>query len=352
MRIASLSAGVVALSAMWLGCGMTHDFATSGTREVRLTVVDDEGAEASVVVEVSVVRHNAAPAAAFTVDCTYLVCTVDASASTDPDGTIASYDWDFGDGQVATTTEPVATHTFEPGTYTVRLTVTDNDGGEDTTTRTRSPVAARPIAYVGSAVNQGNVSTPNAAVPAETSTGDRLVMVLSLNDAGRTIAQTSGVTGWDLVDTIVSGTMQTLIYTKVAGATDAGRPARFTLDAAAKYMLTIAAYSGDLAGAPAIATAAETVLRRAHTTPVVEADDGDWALSYWADKSSATTGFELPEGLTSRQATCAANAGRICSVLADSAAGVAGGGYGDLVATADAPAATAAMVTIVLRQDG
>ena len=55
--------------------------------------------------------------------------TFDASASYDPDGFVASYDWDFGDGNTTTVTDPVIIHVYPaPGSYTVELTVTDNDG--------------------------------------------------------------------------------------------------------------------------------------------------------------------------------------------------------------------------------
>jgi len=60
----------------------------------------------------------------------------DGSASNDPDGTIVSHEWDFGDGATLTETVPIANHTYkEIGTYTVRLTVTDNDGLTNTTTK-------------------------------------------------------------------------------------------------------------------------------------------------------------------------------------------------------------------------
>jgi 6-phosphogluconolactonase (cycloisomerase 2 family) len=51
------------------------------------------------------------------------------AGSTDPDGSVASYAWDFGDGTTATTDTPATQHTYaQPGSYTVTLTVTDNEG--------------------------------------------------------------------------------------------------------------------------------------------------------------------------------------------------------------------------------
>jgi PKD repeat protein len=53
--------------------------------------------------------------------------TFGASASHDPDGTIVSYVWDFGDG--TTGSGMTATHAYTAeGTYNVTLTVTDDDG--------------------------------------------------------------------------------------------------------------------------------------------------------------------------------------------------------------------------------
>ena len=70
------------------------------------------------------------------------------------------------------------------------------------------------------------------------------MLVLSLNDATRERRDPDqGVTGWTLVDTATSGTMQTIVYTKVAAAGDGGKTVRFTLDAAAKYTLTVAVYT-------------------------------------------------------------------------------------------------------------
>jgi PKD repeat protein len=55
----------------------------------------------------------------------------DASRSSDSDGTIISYDWDFGDGNVGS--GKTVTHNYQDdGIYTVILTVEDNDGLKDT----------------------------------------------------------------------------------------------------------------------------------------------------------------------------------------------------------------------------
>ena len=70
---------------------------------------------------------NNPPTASFTFTCTDLTCSFDGSGSTDGDGTIASYAWNFGDG--TTRSGATVSHTYAAGgTYTVTLTVTDDDG--------------------------------------------------------------------------------------------------------------------------------------------------------------------------------------------------------------------------------
>ena len=65
----------------------------------------------------------------------FYIFQADGSASSDADGTIVSYAWDFGD---TVTGEGVSVgHGYlYPGTYTISLTVTDDDGATDTATRT------------------------------------------------------------------------------------------------------------------------------------------------------------------------------------------------------------------------
>ena len=54
--------------------------------------------------------------------------------SVDFDGNIVSWFWEFGDGSISTEQNP--SHKFKAGTYTVRLTVTDDKGAKDTKTMT------------------------------------------------------------------------------------------------------------------------------------------------------------------------------------------------------------------------
>jgi len=62
--------------------------------------------------------------------------TFNASSSYDPDGTIVSYEWDFGDGNITNTTHEILNHSYsEAGSYEVTLTVTDNDGVTNSTTK-------------------------------------------------------------------------------------------------------------------------------------------------------------------------------------------------------------------------
>lgn len=72
--------------------------------------------------------ENEPPAASFTYSCAELSCNFDGSDSSDPDGSIASYSWNFGDGSAAGS-GVAPSHTYSSGgTYSVTLTVTDNEG--------------------------------------------------------------------------------------------------------------------------------------------------------------------------------------------------------------------------------
>lgn len=77
----------------------------------------------------------------------------DASASSDPDGTIAGFSWDFGDGTSATGV--TAVHTYEAsGRYVVRLTVTDERDATRSATERIAVAEAEEELSVGTEIGQ------------------------------------------------------------------------------------------------------------------------------------------------------------------------------------------------------
>jgi len=107
----------------------THAFgAQNGSQQVKLVVVDDDGALSSS--EVTIRVGNLAPVAVAGLDAVIITFenhTFDGSRSYDPDGSIKNYTWNFGDGTLSN--RAVDVHYWsDNGTYTVTLLVTDNDG--------------------------------------------------------------------------------------------------------------------------------------------------------------------------------------------------------------------------------
>ena len=85
-----------------------------------------------------------------------LTVNFDSSGSVDPDGSVTSYLWDFGDGATSTAVNPSHTYTT-PGDYVATLTVTDNQGA---TTSNAVAIAAQPpnidpVAFISADVISG-----------------------------------------------------------------------------------------------------------------------------------------------------------------------------------------------------
>src|SRR2546426_403829 len=124
------------------GAITTHPYTIVGTFNVTLNVTDNNALNGTAYHDVVVQAAPPGPVppvADFTVNPLRVnpgVCvTFDASTSTDPDGSIASYAWSFGDGSSGAGVQ--ASHVFAAkGTFGVRLTVVDSDGLSNETTRT------------------------------------------------------------------------------------------------------------------------------------------------------------------------------------------------------------------------
>ena len=122
------------------GTGMivTHTYPTPGNYIVSLKVTDSNGYERRDNTRNKTVTVSIPPIAYFSYTprnpSINKTITFNASESTDPDGAIEDYTWDFGDG--ATGRGKMVTHTYSSvGNYTVKLTVTDNEGAINTSAK-------------------------------------------------------------------------------------------------------------------------------------------------------------------------------------------------------------------------
>lgn len=119
------------------GVVVSHTYYQPGIYIVRLTVTDNRGSKGMDIKIIEVIKPNIPPVADFTFSPQTglfpLEVTFDASASYDPDGFIVRYEWSFGDG--GTGSGQIVKHCYQTwGTFTVRLTVYDEDGASDTKT--------------------------------------------------------------------------------------------------------------------------------------------------------------------------------------------------------------------------
>ncbi len=117
---------------------------SDGLHSVTAIAEDDDVRTAETTVDFSV--GDLPPEAIFTVDSDALTVTLNAAGSFDPDGNIISYQWDLGDGNVATGVEVEHTYALE-GEYTVSLVVTDNDDVQASSTATFEVKEKPPVTF-------------------------------------------------------------------------------------------------------------------------------------------------------------------------------------------------------------
>jgi PKD repeat protein len=162
----------------------SHQYQTAGTYSVTLTVTDAAGVSNSVSHDVQVTGgsgQNVPPTASFVVPTT---CQVNAACSftdgsTDSDGNIAAWDWDFGDLSAHGTTQNPS-HTYgAAGPYQVTLTVTDNGGATNSITQ---------AVTVNSAPQSGNCGVVGTDVTCELSITRASTVTLTLSSSSCQLA--------------------------------------------------------------------------------------------------------------------------------------------------------------------
>jgi len=163
-------------------------------------------------------EENKKPAASFDVDAdNYYVDTVltFSDTSTDEDGSIDEWMWDFGDDTTSTEEGPIE-HTYsEVGTYTVTLTVKDDDGLESKTYSMEIIITLKDI--VTTAVDAGFTSLATALTNADLVTtlqGEGPYTVFAPTDDAFAALNQTWLTGL-LSD--VSNLTSVLLYHVVAG---------------------------------------------------------------------------------------------------------------------------------------
>ncbi|MFQ6106785.1 MAG: PKD domain-containing protein [Thermoplasmata archaeon] len=143
-------------------------FSAKGSHTVTLRVTDSIGVTDTDTTTVEILNKDPIAAFAFSPADPNTSDEIEFSdASTDPDGTIASWSWDFGDGGTSTTKNP--THSYaDDGDYVVVLNITDNDGGTDEATQTVTVDNVGPAA--GFSISPGKPTTADDMQFTDTST--------------------------------------------------------------------------------------------------------------------------------------------------------------------------------------
>lgn len=148
-----------------MGVMVTHTFTGGTDRTVTLTVTDNAGAQDIDTLFVEVNLPPTAEAGPQRFGDPGELISFSGGSSSDADGTVVAYVWDFGDSTTGSGSS--TSHTYgAPGVYTVTLTVTDDDGatGSDTTMVTISGADTVPPTIVHAPVANGR--TAGAAVTA------------------------------------------------------------------------------------------------------------------------------------------------------------------------------------------
>lgn len=189
------------------GATPSHTYAAAGTYVVTLVVTDNNGATGTTNRQVVLTPPgNVAPTAAIgTPTISSLTVGLSGSGSSDTDGTITGYAWNFGDSSTGTGVS--ASHTYAAaGSYTVTLTVTDNNGATGTATRsvTVTAPAGGPLAQdaFGRTISNGWGSATTGGAWSTAGTASRYAVA---NGAGQHVLAAAGNTA-DSALTAVSAT--------------------------------------------------------------------------------------------------------------------------------------------------
>ena len=169
------------------GKTVSHTYTNVGAHTAKLTVRDNDGKTGSAwkIINVSPAA-TVPPIADFTFDIISgkapITVNCDASISKDSDGEIVSYIWDFGDGAQGKGAE--VSHIYnEIGTFTVKLTVTDDDGMSDSLVQTivlTNAISTFPVELTGEEIPKEAMVSLRVSKPS--ASGGTATLTLSVFD--------------------------------------------------------------------------------------------------------------------------------------------------------------------------
>jgi predicted outer membrane repeat protein len=266
------SGGAIASYSWVFGDGTTSTaanpaktYTTAGTYQARLTVQDSGGLTATATVTITVTAPTAPPVAPIavaagtpTTGTVPLAVAFSSAGSSDPDGTIASYSWVFGDGTTSTAANPAKTYTTA-GTYQATLTVRDASGltGTSVVTITARAPNAAPVARAAANVTTG--AAPLAVTFSSAGSSDSDGTIASYNwvfGDGTTSTAANPVKTYSTAGTFLA----TLRVIDNAGAASAAATVTITVQQATnRVFVTNIAMAGKVSRGARSATATVTV---------------------------------------------------------------------------------------------
>jgi len=208
--------------------------------------------------------------------------------------------------------------------------------------------AGPPISYTAAAggyVKSG--TSASVTTPGAVSAGDQELLYVTTTSSAANAIMTPA--GWTAVATQDSAPLQAEVFEKTATSADAGSTVTASVTSAGPVAVQLVDYAGVSSAAPVTAGASDSGVA-SHAAPAVAvADGGSWVVSFWSDKSSTTTAWTLPAGVTQRNQTIGTGSTRVTAAIADSGTGLPPGTYPAQTASVGATASgKGAMISLVL----
>ena len=173
---------------------VSHTYTSAGNYTVNLTVSNADGSDFEVKTEYIIVSEPllGAPVANFTANRTSGKAPLDVQFTDASTGNVSSYSWDFDNDGTVDSTEQNPIYTYSAaGTYTVNLTVSNEDGNDSEVKtgyiKVSSPSSAKPVAAFSASPTSGK--TPLKVAFTDTSTGSPTSWKWDFGDGSKSYLQ-------------------------------------------------------------------------------------------------------------------------------------------------------------------